>query len=44
MTFRSTRTHAHAKVGVNARNFDAGSLASVRVRMLDGASTWKYLD
>jgi hypothetical protein len=33
-----------ARMGVNARNFEPGSIASVRVRRLDGASTWKYLD
>jgi len=33
-----------SKMGVNARNFEPGSLESVRVRLLDGASTWKYLD
>jgi hypothetical protein len=33
-----------SRMGVNARNFEPGSLGSVRVRNLDGASTWKYLD
>ena len=32
------------RVGVNARNFEPASLGSVRIRLLDGASTWKYLD
>ncbi|ABS27021.1 GFA family protein [Anaeromyxobacter sp. Fw109-5] len=31
-------------VGVNARNVDPAELGSVRVRRLDGAATWKYLD
>jgi len=31
-------------VGVNARNFEPSSLAAVRIRRLDGADTWKYLD
>jgi hypothetical protein len=31
-------------MGVNIRNFDPALLRSVRVRHLDGASTWKYLD
>jgi hypothetical protein len=31
-------------MGVNARNFDPGVLASARIRRLDGAATWKYLD
>ena len=32
------------RVGVNARNFDPDDLGRVRIRRLDGASTWKYLD
>jgi hypothetical protein len=31
-------------MGVNARNFEPAVLESIRVRRLDGASTWKYLD
>ena len=31
-------------MGVNARNFDADVLAAVRIRLLDGADTWKYID
>lgn len=30
----------HKKMGVNMRNFDAVTLGSVRVRLLDGADTW----
>lgn len=30
--------------GVNLRNFDPKILESVRVRRLDGADTWKFLD
>ena len=32
------------RMGVNARNFEPGSLGSVRIRHLDGASTWRYFD
>jgi hypothetical protein len=32
------------KVGVNARNLDPAILQRARVRHLDGALTWKYLD
>jgi hypothetical protein len=32
------------RMGVNARNFEAGVVESIRIRRLDGASTWKYLD
>jgi hypothetical protein len=31
-------------MGVNARNFDPGVVSSIRIRRLDGASTWKLLD
>jgi len=32
------------RLGVNARNFDPSELGAPRIRRLDGASTWKYLD
>jgi hypothetical protein len=32
------------RMGVNARNFDPDVIEGVRVRRLDGASTWKFLD
>ena len=35
---------ARPRVGVNARNFRPELLKSLRVRHLDGADTWKYLD
>ena len=31
-------------MGVNARNFEPAALTSARIRLLDGADTWKYLD
>jgi hypothetical protein len=31
-------------MGVNARNFDPNMLGKVRILLLDGASTWKFLD
>jgi hypothetical protein len=31
-------------MGVNARIFEPAALGSVRIRLLDGADTWKYLD
>ena len=33
-----------AYMGVNMRNFEPSLLESVRIRRLDGANTWKYLD
>ena len=32
------------RMGVNLRNFDHELVASIRVRRLDGARTWKFLD
>ena len=32
------------RIGVNARLLEPDAIASVRIRKLDGASTWKYLD
>ncbi len=29
--------------GVNARNFEPAAVAGVKVRLLDGADTWKYI-
>jgi hypothetical protein len=33
-----------SRIGVNLRNFDPAEIAAIRVRRLDGASTWKFLD
>jgi hypothetical protein len=30
-------------MGVNTRNIDPSQLGQVRVRLLDGANTWKFL-
>ena len=32
-----------SRIGINARNFDPAELGTVRIRYLDGASTWKVL-
>ena len=29
--------------GVNARNFEPAALGSVRIRLLDGADSWKFV-
>jgi hypothetical protein len=34
---------AASRMGVNARNFDPRQLGDVRIRRLDGASSWKFL-
>jgi hypothetical protein len=31
------------RTGVNARNFDPSALGNVKIRLLDGASSWKYI-
>jgi hypothetical protein len=31
------------RVGVNMRNFEPGVLGPVRIKLLDGAMSWKYL-
>ena len=40
----SRKRDAATRLGVNARLMDPDEIANVRVRKLDGASTWKYLD
>jgi len=38
------RKRSNNAVAVNARMMEPEAIASVRIRKLDGASTWKYLD
>jgi hypothetical protein len=38
------RKSGPGRVGVNARNLDPTVWKTVRIRRLDGASSWKYLD
>jgi hypothetical protein len=40
---RAQRTPA-SRMGVNARLFEPEALGEVRIRRLDGAQTWRYLD
>ena len=42
--WEQVRKAAPGRIGVNARNFDPELLKTVRIRHLDGALTWKYLD
>ena len=37
------KPNAQASMGINARNFEPSELRGVRIRLLDGADTWKYL-
>ena len=41
-TYRQERSWS--TVGVNAVNFDPGVIAAARVRRLDGAKTWRFLE
>ena len=41
---RSRKKGEDTRVGVNARMMQPADIAGIRVRKLDGASTWKYLD
>jgi hypothetical protein len=42
--WEAVEPHEDGKMGVNARNFEPSAVKSARIRLLDGASTWKYLD
>ena len=37
-------SRARSRMGVNFRNFDPSVIESTRVRRLDGANNWKFLD
>lgn len=44
MHHERVRKTSNSTVGVNARMMESDAIASVRIRKLDGALTWKYLD
>jgi hypothetical protein len=44
MRWEPVQPKDESRCGVNARNFDPGVIEGVRVRRLDGAKTWKFLD
>ncbi|MGH8594453.1 MAG: GFA family protein [Gammaproteobacteria bacterium] len=44
MNWTRVRPRKDDYMGVNARTFESKDLEGVRVRMLDGADTWKYID
>jgi hypothetical protein len=35
---------SRSRMGVNFRNFEPADIEGIRVRRLDGATTWKFLD
>jgi hypothetical protein len=42
--WQSVQGTAASRMGVNARMFEPEALGEVRIRRLDGARTWKFLD
>ena len=44
MQWKSLTVGPDSNTGVNARNFDPPIVGTVKVRLLDGADTWEYLD
>ena len=44
MTHWQPISRAGSRIGVNFRNFDPAVMESTRIRRLDGANTWKFLD
>ena len=44
MAWEPIRPRKVGYMGVNARNFEPTILGTVRIRVLDGADTWKYID
>ena len=43
MQWKKFEVGASTYTGVNARNFDPAVLGAVRIRLLDGADSWKYV-
>src|SRR5262245_50152474 len=44
LSWEQAKKTGRDRMGVNARNFDPQVIAKTRVRRLDGAKTWKFLD
>lgn len=43
MQWKKHQVNDKSWTGVNARNFDPEQLGNLRIRLLDGADTWRYL-
>ena len=43
MQWKKLNVREGTNAGVNARNFEPSALGAVKVRLLDGAKTWKYI-
>jgi hypothetical protein len=44
MYWEPTDKSKRRRMGINVRNFEPSAIESIRVRRLDGARTWKFLD
>jgi hypothetical protein len=44
LCWRRVKSTPESEMSVNARSFDPDQLGAVRIRRLDGAVSWKYLD
>lgn len=44
LCWKRWRETPQSRMGVNARNFAPEVTAAIRIRRLDGAETWRYLD
>lgn len=44
MQWREIEPGSGAFAGVNARNFEPSIIERVKVRLLDGANSWEYID
>lgn len=43
MQWKKLQVGPGTETGVNARNFEPDALGDVKIRLLDGANTWKYV-
>ena len=43
MQWKKLNVKAGTYTGVNARNFEPAALGDVKIRLLDGADSWKYV-
>ena len=43
MQWKKLNVSEGTNTGVNARNFEPSELGDVKIRLLDGAKTWKYI-
>ena len=44
VTYWESADKSKSRMGINVRNFEPEDIEPIRVRRLDGAKTWKFLD